>query len=123
MPYEEVINYINSIKNYNIPLDKLKIIALSSKLISKCIEEFWKHVDNLKEDYLKINAEELCNIYLYIVYKLNLNSIFTEFDLIDNFAGDKAKSPIIAYNYYTIKGILSFILQSKKKEDLLENSN
>ena len=41
-PYGEAIEYIQTIKDYNAPLDKLKIIALTSVLITKCIDKFWK---------------------------------------------------------------------------------
>ena len=125
IPYESVINCICSIKNYLIPYHKLKIIAFSSSLISKCIEEFWKDADNndnnnkIKEKYLKLNSDEIIKIYLYIIYNINLDSIFTEIDLIKCFAGNKLELPMFGYYYDSIKGILDFIMDAKTKEDFM----
>ena len=127
IPYKSVINCICSIKNYQIPYHKLKIIAYSSSLISKCIEEFWKDADNndnndnnnnLKEKYLKLNSDEIIKIYLYLIYNINLDSIFTEIDLIKCFAGNKLELPMFGYYYDSIKGILDFIMDAETKDDL-----
>ena len=80
IPYGEAIYYFKNIKDYNIPLDKLTIIALVSVLITDCIDEFWKtEMENLDTKFLKVDADELISIYLYKKYisiiTLNINLI------------------------------------------------
>ena len=118
-PYGEVINYISTINDYHIPLDKLTIIALSSVLITDCVNNFWKYVKGLPEKYLNIDADELMSIYLYIVYNINLPSIYTQLDFINYFTGNATKQSMVGYYYTTIEGCLNFIMKVNNKEDLV----
>ena len=122
-PYEEAIKYIQTIKNYNTPLDKLTIIALTSVLITKCIDKFWKGKKIIKKNFLNVDADELMSIYLYIVYNMDLYSIYTQLDFIKHFTGSITKQSIIGYYYTTIEGCLAFIMSAKTKEDLTKNLN
>ena len=123
MPYGEVIQYISTMKNYNTPLDKLTIIALSSVLITDCVDNFWKDVKDLPPKYLNIDADQLMSIYLYIVYSMNLSSIYTQLDFINFFTGEKTKKSMIGYYYTTFDGCISFIMTANRKQDLLNNDN
>ena len=119
IPYGEVINYIEKIRNYHTPLDKITIIALASILITDCIKEFWK---GKEEDIdLDINADEIMTIYLYIVYNMNLSSIYTELDFIKSFIGEQTKKTMIGYYYNTIEGCLNFISSINSKEEFKNN--
>ena len=122
-PYGEVIQYISTMKNYNTPLDKLTIIALSSVLITDCVDNFWKDVKDLPPKYLNIDADQLMSIYLYIVYSMNLSSIYTQLDFINFFTGEKTKKSMIGYYYTTFDGCISFIMTANRKQDLLNNDN
>jgi hypothetical protein len=119
--YGEVISYIDTIKDYNTPLDKLTIIALSSVLITDCIDDFWKDVKDLPNKYLNIDADQLMSIYLYIVYNMNLSSIYTQLDFINFFTGNKTKQSMVGYYYTTIEGCINFIMTVNKKEDFINN--
>ena len=120
IPYGEAIYYFKNIKDYNIPLDKLTIIALVSVLITDCIDEFWKtEMENLDSKFLKVDADELISIYLYIIYNLDLPSLYTQLDFIEHFTGSITKQSMIGYYFTSVVGSLEFIMSSEKKEDLL----
>ena len=116
-PYSEEIKYIQTIKDFNIPLDKLTIIALTSVLITDEVDNYWKG-EKVFKDYLTIEADDLMSIYLYIIYNMDLPSIFTELDFIKYFTGSTTKQSMIGYYFSTIEGCLTFIMDSKTKEDL-----
>ena len=120
IPYGEAIYYFKNIKDYNVPLDKLTIIALVSVLITDCIDEFWKtEKENLDSEFLKVDSDELTSIYLYIIYNLDLPSLYTQLDFIENFTGSITKQSMIGYYFTSVVGSLEFIMSSDKKEDLL----
>ena len=121
IPYYEEMKYIQTIKDYNFPLDKLTIIALTSVIITKSVDNFWKGI-NIKnpKKFLNIDADELLSIYLYIIYDINLPSIYTELDFINYFTGSITKQSMIGYYYTTIEGCLNFIMSSKCKEDFIK---
>ena len=120
IPYGEAIYYFKNIKDYNIPLDKLTIIALVSVIITDCIDEFWKtEMENLDTKFLKVDADELISIYLYIIYNLDLPSLYTQLDFIEHFTGSITKQSMIGYYFTSVVGSLEFIMSSDKKEDLL----
>ena len=123
IPYGEAIKYMESIKDYNAPLDKLTIIALTSVLIIHSIDDFWKDVENLDKKFLNIDADELMSIYLYIVYNIDIKSIYTQLDFIKYFTGSITKQSMIGYYYTTVNGCLSFIMEAKTKEDFTTNLN
>ena len=120
IPYGEAIYYFKNIKDYNIPLDKLTIIALVSVLITDCIDEFWKtEMENLDSKFLKVDADELISIYLYIIYNLDLPSLYTQLDFIENFTGSITKKSMIGYYFASVVDSLEFIMSSDKKKDFL----
>ena len=121
IPYGKVINYLEGIKNYHLPHDKLKIFALSSKLIKECIEQFWKDNQIPEKNYLDLDADEFMSIYLYIIYNTNLETIYTELDFINYFIADKTKQSKLGYYFATVDACLNFIMSAKKKEDLSGN--
>ena len=127
IPYGEVVKYIQKINEYHVPLDKLTIIALSSVLITDCVDNFWGGVKDLPEKFLNIDADELMSIYLYIIYNIiynnKIDSIYTQLDFINFFTGNTTKKSIIGYYYTTIEGCINFITSVKRKEDLAYNGD
>jgi len=63
-PYGKAIEFIELIKYYKTPLEKLTIIALESALITTSVNSFWKEQKNLPNNFLRIDADELLSIYL-----------------------------------------------------------
>ena len=122
IPYGKAIEYIQTMKDYCTPLDKLSIIALTSVLITESIDNFWKG-KKIEKKLLNIDADELMSIFLYITYNMDLPSIYTELDFINYFTGSITKQSMIGYYYTTIEGCLNFIMSAKTKEDLNKKSN
>ena len=122
-PYKEAIKYIEKIKEFKAPLDKLTVIALVSVLITDYVDQFWKRENLKRNDYLRITSDDLLSIYLYIVCKMNTESIYTQLDFIQNFTGIATKQSMIGYLYTTVEGCLKFIMQAQSKKDLSKNEN
>ncbi len=120
-PYGKAIEFIELIKYYKTPLEKLTIIALESALITKSVNSFWKEQKNLPNNFLRIDADELLSIYLYIICKMNTDTIFTQLDYIQNFIGLASKQSLVGYFYTTVEGCIKFLISAKSKENLAYN--
>ena len=103
IPYSNAIEYMKTIVNYKVPIEKLTIIALTSIAITKCVDEYWKKEKDLPPKFLNIDADEIMSIYLYIIYNMNLPSIFTELDFIQHFTTDISKKSMVGYYYTTLR--------------------
>ena len=117
-PYGKAIEFIELIKYYKTPLEKLTIIALESALITTSVNSFWKEQKNLPNNFLRIDADELLSIYLYIICKMNTDTIFTQLDYIQNFIGLASKQSLVGYFYTTVEGCIKFLISAKSKENL-----
>ena len=116
VPYFSAINYFRHINNYKYPLEKLAIIAVVSSIIIDCVNNYWSKIENyLDHKFLKIDADELVSIYLYIVYKLNMPYIFIQMDFIKYFTTSATKNSIIGYYFTAVEGCLDYILEAKDK--------
>ena len=120
-PYGKAIEFIELIQYYKTPLEKLTIIALESALITKSVNSFWKEQKNLPNNFLRIDADELLSIYLYIICKMNTDTIFTQLDYIQNFIGLASKQSLVGYFYTTVEGCIKFLISAKSKENLAYN--
>ena len=120
-PYNEAIDFIEQIKDYKTPLEKLTIIALVSALITTSVNSFWKDQKNLPNNFLRIDADELLSIYLYIICNMNTDTIYTQLDYIQNFIGLASKQSLVGYFYTTVEGCIKFLMSVKSKENLAYN--
>ena len=120
IPYFNALEYIKTIVNYKVPIEKLTIIALTSIAITKCVDEYWKKEKDLPPKFLNIDADEIMSIYLYIIYNMNLPSIFTELDFIQHFTTDISKKSMVGYYYTTLRGCLDFIMKAETKESFVK---
>ena len=120
IPYSNAIEYMKTIVNYKVPIEKLTIIALTSIAITKCVDEYWKKEKDLPPKFLNIDADEIMSIYLYIIYNMNLPSIFTELDFIQHFTTDNSKKSMVGYYYTTLRGCLDFIMKAETKESFVK---
>ena len=123
IPYGEAIEYIQKINEYHAPLDKLTVIALTSVLITDCIDEFWKGTKNVSAKFLTIDADQLMSIYLYIIYNMNLSSIYTQLDFMRHFTGESTKQSMVGYYFTAIEGCLNLIKEANTKKDFVENND
>ena len=117
-PYQDAIDYIETIREYKAPLDKLTIIALVSPIINDCISNCWKDAKDLNIK-LELNADQISYIYTYIFSKMKIDSILTYLDLINYFIGIESKQDKIGYLFTKAKLAVEFIMSIKSKEDLL----
>ena len=120
IPYSNALEYMKTIVNYKVPIEKLTIIALTSIAITKCVDEYWKKEKDLPPKFLNIDADEIMSIYLYIIYNMNLPSIFTELDFIQHFTTDISKKSMVGYYYTTLRGCLDFIMKAETKESFVK---
>ena len=120
IPYSNAIEYMKTIVNYKVPIEKLTIIALTSIAITKCVDEYWKKEKDLPPKFLNIDADEIMSINLYIIYNMNLPSIFTELDFIQHFTTDISKKSMVGYYYTTLRGCLDFIMKAETKESFVK---
>jgi hypothetical protein len=122
IPYLDAINYLKQIDTYRAPLEKLIVIALISVIITDCVDKYW---ESLKKDlpgkFLNIDADELMSIYLYIIYKLKMPSLFIQLDFIKYFTTNISKQSMIGYYYTALEGCLNFILSLEDKSSLLRD--
>ena len=120
-PYHEAISFLKKIKDFKVPLEKLIIVASVSSIITDCVNRFWKSTQNIiKPEMLNIDADELMTIFIYIIYKCNLPSLFVHADFINYFISKTTKSAMIGYYYITLQGCLDFILEIKDKSSFLK---
>ena len=120
-PYLNAINYLKQIDSYKVPLEKLTVIALISVIITDCVDKYWDSMkNNLAKKYLNIDADELMSIYLYIIYKLNMPSLYVHLDFIKYFTTPISKQSMIGYYYTALEGCLNFILNMKDKNSLIK---
>ena len=117
-PYNEAIDFIEQIKDYKTPLEKLTIIALVSALITTSVNSFWKDQKNLPNYFLRIDADESLSIYLYIICKMNTGTIYTQLDYIQNFIGTASKQSMFGYFYNYVDECIKFLISTKSKKDL-----
>ena len=122
-PYGQAIEFLKKIIDFKVPLEKLIIIASISSLITDCVNNYWKNVEKLiQPSMLNIDADELMTIFMYIVYKCNMTSLFVHADFIKYFTSPTTKSTMIGYYFTTLQGCLDFLLQIKNKQEFTRES-
>ena len=122
-PYYEAILYIKKIKDFKVPLQKLIVVASLSNVITGCVNKFWKNMENIiKPEMLSIDSDELMTIFIYIIYKCKIPSIFVHADFINYFTTPTTKATMVGYYYITFRGCLDFLLDIKSKSDFIKES-
>ena len=107
-PYLNAINYLRQIDSYKVPLEKLTVIALISVIITDCVDKYWDSMkNNLAKKYLNIDADELMSIYLYIIYKLNMPSLYVHLDFIKYFTTPISKWSSVRVRFSGVNSSMS----------------
>ena len=121
-PYFDAIEYLRQIDTYRVPLEKLTIVALISVIITDCIDQYWEPMKSeITPKLLNIDADELISIYLYIIYKLKMHSLFVHLDFIRYFTTQISKQSMIGYYFTAVEGCLNYILKAEDKKAFLKN--
>lgn len=122
-PYGQAIEFLKAINEFKVPLEKLIIIASISSLITECVNKYWKDMEKfIKPSMLSIDADELMTIFIYIVYKCKMPSLFVHADFINYFTSPTTKSTMIGYYYTTLRGCLDFLIEVKDKLEFVKES-
>ena len=119
-PYSKAILYLKKIVDLKEPLGKLIIVSAVSNIITECVNNYWESMQYIvKPEMLSIDADELMTIYIYIIYKCKMPSLFIHSDFIKYFTTPMTKSAMIGYYYTTLQGCLEYIMNTKNKSDFL----
>lgn len=120
-PYDLAISFLKRINNYKVPLEKLVIVSYISVLIVDCVDKYWEDKkDEIKPDFLNIDADQIMSIYLYIIYKSGLSEIIVQLDFIKYFTTRTTKQSIFGYYYSTFEGCIRYLLKST--ENILKSA-
>ena len=123
-PYCKAILYLKKIVDIKAPLGKLIIVSAVSNIITECVNNFWENMQYIiKPEMLSIDADELMTIFIYIIYKCKMPSLFIHSDFMKYFTTPMTQSAMIGYYYTTLKGCLDFILNCESKSDFLKDGN
>ena len=123
-PYCKAILYLKRIVDFKEPLGKLIIVSAVSNIITECVNTFWENMQYIiKPEMLSIDADELMTIFIYIIYKCKMPSLFIHSDFIKYFTTPMTKSAMIGYYYTTLQGCLEFILDCKSKSDFFKEES
>ena len=89
-PYAETIELFKTIVLYKTPFDKILLIYKLSRNIRDCITKFWNGVDkNMPMKHLGIEANDLINIFAYIVVKAQMSDLVGQISFIKMFCPKK----------------------------------
>ena len=123
VPYGQAIEFIKKISDFKVPLEKLIIVASVSSLITESVNNYWKKMERfIQPSMLSIDADELMTIFMYIVFKCHMDSLFVHADFIKYFTSPTTKSTMIGYYYTTLQGCLDFLLEVKNKSEFTKES-
>ena len=98
------------------------IIASLSDEIEDCVHEFWEELNEfIDKNVLMIEASQLMNIFIYIIFKAKMSDIIVYCKIISLFTTCTTKSSMIGYYYSTFEASISYILQIKNVKEILVN--
>jgi hypothetical protein len=124
IPYISAIKLLKSIKKYKTPFEKLLLIAAISDQIMESATSFWKGMEPyIDKDYLFIEADEIMNIFLYIIIQSQMPEVLLFCKIINNFTTQFTKAFNIAYNYTLLEASLEYISGLKDIHEINQKEN
>ena len=85
---------------------------------------FWKGMEPyIDKDYLFIEADEIMNIFLYIIIQTQIADILLYCKIIDNFTTQFTKGFNISYNYTLLEASIEYINGLKDINELNRKEN
>ena len=119
-PYENCVKFLNEIKEYKAPFEKLLIMSGISSLIKECVDEYWKEYKNLiRPSSFNIDTDTIIGIIIYIIIKCNNPNLFIHCGFVENFTMQSSKMSF-GKNCSTILGCLDLINEKTSKEDFIK---
>ena len=124
VPYLSAINFLKSIIKYKTPFEKLVLLAAISDQIMENANNFWKEMKPyIKKDYLNIEADDILNIFLYVLIQTQMPEILIENKIINNFTTELIKSSSLAYNLSLLEASIDYINGLKDINNLNVDEN
>ena len=118
-PYENCVKFLNEIKEYKAPFEKMLIMSGISSLIKECVDQYWKEYKNLiKPSSFNIDTDTIIGIIIYIIIKCNNPNLFIHCGFVENFTMQSSKMSF-GKNCSTILGCLDLINEKTSKEDFI----
>ena len=124
IPYFSAIKLMKSIKKYKTPFEKIILIASISDQIMESATSFWKDMEPyIEKDYLFIEADDITNIFLYIIIQSQMPEILLYSKMINNFTTQFTKSFNISYNYTLLGASMDYITGLKDIKELSQRED
>ena len=110
VPFYSAINLLKNLKNFKTPFEKIVILAAISDQITESVSTFWSSMKKyIKKTYLNIEADELKNIFIFIVIKSQIPDLLIESKFVTNFTTSSTQSFNICYNLILMEASLENI--------------
>ena len=122
--YKSAIQLLKSLKHNKSPFNKIMIIALISKEITKCVDNYWEGMDNyISNSLLNINADQLIPIFIYIIINSQMPELLIHNKIINEFTTKTTKQSTIGYYLITLEAAIEYIQKDIFTEKKLYNQN
>lgn len=119
IPFYSAINLLKNLKNYKTPFEKIVILAALSDQITESVSDFWSSMMNyIKNSFLFIEADEIMNIFAFIIIKSQMPELFVESKIINNFTTSSTRAFNISYNFTLLEASLETISEMKNSKEL-----
>lgn len=120
LPYQKVIEKINSIRLQPSPVYKLEILIKVVRLIQIAIKEFYRELELRYEESL--NNFQLLGIFYYVLVRSHMKDIYTQLLIIKTFVPKQSIGVAGTEYIKAIETIMTFIqTKNLQKVDMLEN--
>ena len=123
-PYFSCIKLLKSLNIYKSPFEKINIIANLSNEITDNINFYWEDFINfINPNLLQIDAEQLINIFIFILIKSQMKEILIHCYFIKNFITTLTKSTLTGFYFSNIEASISYILNIKNIQELIKDES
>lgn len=106
LAYSKVIQRLKEIENSYSPLEKLKVIIASTRLICECVDDYWRDSEEDKSDELMIDADQILSIFLYIVFKARISNLKSHLRVIFEFGRRMVQHGAMGYYVTTLEACI-----------------
>lgn len=116
--FDTAIKILKGIKSNSVPFEKMMLIASVGTEITNCINEYWKGMEHfIKPTYLHIDADQLMNLFIYILIKAQFPEILVHLQIISDFTTKSIKNTVLGYYSTTVQAAVNFIQSSVELRD------
>jgi len=115
VPYEKVIQTLNSLPSRRSPIHKLKTILRAMELIGISIQEFYE--DAGAQNAKKLDADDTLAVCLYTVARSGLENLNAHCKIIQRFSTAGALSSISGYYASTLEACVNGLCEMEKKHN------